>query len=578
MSAIAGRKSGKYDKAFLVDVPSRYLFSQVLPADVIKITLPKMSFRFTNPTETQIERLDELNLEDRNVKGKGKVWVGAVTASEAMEVIEFGVSDSYAPMGGTISVRGIKAINDILRIITLSAQTLSLVNDHGSNPVKVVEYGDNFANTKLMRFSVETMSEKTTEAEKTKGFNVSNKAADVLIQCTSPLPKITGDINDLSAFLSHGIFCPFEPNFSQTDRRAIHLLLSEFSCLCTEPGSFDSFDENWVDVWTKELCLTMEGEFMSHMISSLSLARRIGARVCFLVTGNLYEGSVLHGAEAFSFKLVGGRTHSSLGRDELQADIEGYAFHSTTLRSLLEEIGIGGDVVPSRIKTMRQLRSIIMGKKGHALTPDIEATVAKKLVFLNFREKPESVNPSSLAKLLSYIHPTSPAVVPESMYLDRRAFFSKDPVMIALSMFGMYAPSPIITGQTLSLAVLPNSNKKPSNEPSSLQFCNKELSVSAKDWEGFIRGGSIVQPTQKIRRGRRFAGSDKTEIWGLLTTLAAAGISAKRSEAEAKRSDMVMAKRTRDDEPDTVVANKKANALAGLDFSAFEAMGTEMVE
>jgi hypothetical protein len=575
MSAIAGKKSGVCDKGFIADCTGRSLFNQVTVEDLIKITLPKMSFRFSNLTETQVERLDELGLEERNIKGKGKVWVGAVIGSEAAEVLRFGVTDNYAAMGGTISVKGISAINGIMRLITLSAQTLSLANDSVANPVKVAEYGSETTAVKVQRYSTETMAEKTTEKEKTDGISIPGRPSTTLIISTLPLPRVYGDFDNLSGLVSNGIFCPFEPNFSQTDRRAIHTLLSEFSCLCTEPESFDTFDKEFVEAWTTELCLTMEGEFIAHMIASLSLARRIGAKICFLVTGNLYEGSVLYGAKEFSFKLVGGTTFSSLKQADLVKDIEGYAFHSTTLRGLLEEVGIGEDVVPSKIKTMRQLRSIIMGQKGHALTADLEARIGKKLIFLNFREKPEPVNPSSLGKLLSFIHPTTPSVIPETVYLDRRAFFSKEPVVLALSMFGMYAPSPIISGSTLVLAVPPSSSKKPSNEPPSIQFCNKELSVSAKDWEGFLRGGSIVQPAQKIRRGRRFAGTDKTEIWGRMTTLAAAGISAKRNEADAQKVDRVAEKRNREDDADPKLAERKAKVVRQVDFSMFETAMTE---
>jgi hypothetical protein len=570
MSAMAGEKSGTYDKAFAIDCPGRNLYLQTTSTDMIHITLPKLSFRFTNLTENQIDRLEEIGLEDRNIKGKGQVWVGTLTSTQAMEVLEFGVVDNYAAMGGTVSIKGIRAINDILKLITLSAQSLSLVNNSQEQPVKVIEYHTAFTSVALRKYSCSTMSEMTTKVEKEKGVSTGTKPSDTVILCKEPLPRIWGSMNELTNILSNGIFCPFEPNFSQTDRRAIHLLLSDFSCLCSESETFGIFDESFVEIWTKELCLTMEGEFIAHMIATLHLARKIGARICFLVTGNLYEGSILHGAKEFSFKLVGGTTYSSLKGTELIADIEGYAFHSTTLVSLLEAVGVGGDVIPSQIKTMRQLRTIVMGKQGHALTPDIEATVAKKLVFLNFREKPEAVNPSSLGKFFSYIHPSAPTVIPESVYLDRRAFFSKDPMMLALSMFGMYAPSPIISGQTLLLAVASNSSKKPSNEPPSIQFCLKELSISARDWEGFIRGGAIVQPGTKIRRGRRFAGTDKAEIWGRMTTLAAAGASAKRNENIAKRSDMVAEKRSREDERDEAVSDRKAKLTRGVDFSMFE--------
>lgn len=570
MSVFAGRKSGLFNKGFFVDNPGRLLYTQVPNTDTISITLPKMSFRFANLTEAQEDRLDELGMEERNVKGKGRIWVGSLLSTHAAEVAKYDVLSDYSAMGGTVSIRGVQAIRSILQLVTLSAQTLSLANNSGRVSCHGVEYSSRSA-IAFHKYKTSDMSETTSEDDLAGKTNVtSTNTGKTMILASDDFPCVSTTTDQLSGFVSNGIFCPFEPNYSQTDRRAVHLLLSDFSCLATEDETFEYFDEEMVEMWTKEISLTMEGEFIAHMIASLSLAKRVGAQICFLVTGNLYEGAVLYGAQEFSFKLVGGMVYGSMDNEALVKDIEKYAFHSTTLTEILQEAGIGEDVHPRQIKTMRQLRTLIMGKLGHALTPLIQATLGKKLLFLNFREKQETLNPSTMSKLLSYIHPTSPMAIPESVYLDRRAFFSTDTVELALSMFGMYAPSPIISGQTLVLAVPPGSPKKASNEPPSIQFCFKELSVSAKDWEGFFRGGAIVQPTQKTRRSRRFAGSEKSEIWGQLTTLAAAGISAKRNETSAKKNDKAAEKRDRDDNEAFVARDDKKSKMAGVDFSMFD--------
>lgn len=514
----------------------------------------------------------ELNMEERNIKGKGKVWVGQLDTREAAEVVSFGTVQDYASMGGTISVRGVSALNSIVRILTLAAQTLTAVCDNSSEGgVGIVEYGGTHK-LSVKEYQSSDLVELIRKDKSELGIVFEATVTSVIAR--APLSRIWGDTSEIPGVVSHGIFCPFEPNYSQTDRRAVNALLSDFSSLCTEPDSFETFDTELVEMWTREICLTMEGEFLAHMIACTSLAKRIGARVFFLVTGSLYEGTILHGTPELSFKLVGGTTYKSIGRNDLLEDIARYAFHSNTLAEILQEIGVGADELQvAAVRSMRQLRNVVMGRLGQAVSPQVEASIGKKLMFLNFREKQESVNPTSIARFVSYIHPSVPAAIPESVYLDRRAFFSRDATVVALSMFGLYAPSPIISGQTLLLAVPPNSTKSTSKEPNAVQFSKKELLVAAKDWDGFARGGSIVQPSNKIKRGVRFSGAEKTEIWGVLTGYAGAGVSAKRSENQASKKDKESEKRARDNENEG--PSKKAPAGTQVDFSMFANTGME---
>jgi len=568
MSSISGNKKGRFDVSFRSDASSRLLFPQVPSNECIHVTLPKMSLRFESLSDAQENRLIELGLEERTVKGKGRVWVGQLDSRSASEVVSFGTVKDYAAMGGTLSVRGIAAMNSTLRIITLGAQTLTLACgsvDERSSGITEVIHGDT-ADALIVEYSTGTMEEITADDEGNDTVLFPMEPATVL--ALRALPKVWGSLEDMRGTITHGIFCPFEPNYSQTDRLAMSRLLSEFSMLCTEPEDFEIFDNEFVEMWTKEIALTMEGEFVAHMIACLCLAKRVKAKVFFLTTGSLYEGCILHGTEKLSFKLVGGMTYRALEQADLAEDVSRYAFHSSTLNSILEDVGVGEDEIrTSSIKTMRGLRTIVLGKLGQVVPPEKEASLSKKLLFLNFRERQESVNPSTMQKFLSFVHPTTPTPVPDSVYLDRRAFFSRDAVVVALSMFGVYAPSPITSGQTLLLAVSPNSNKTPSKEPAMLQFAKKELLVAARDWINLARGGSIVQPANKIKRGVGFRGTEKSEIWGYLVGYAGAGLSAKRSEVEASKIDQVIGKRDRDAETSGGRAGRETKT--GPDFSMF---------
>jgi len=570
MSAFAGQKAGIFDKAFRTDCPSRMLYPAVNVNDVIRLGLPKMSFRFKELSDSQESRLVELNMEERNIKGKGRVWVGQLDTRNAAEVVSFGTVQDYASMGGTVSVRGVSAMNSIVKILTLAAQTqtMSCEKDTGKG-VGVIEYAST-TKLSLHEYTVSAMSHLNKDNSREVACILNAPVTSILARTS--LGRIWGNVSEIPELLSNGIFCPFEPNYSQTDRRAINVLLSDFSCLCTEPENFDTFDKELVEMWTREICLTMEGEFIAHMIACLCLAKRIGASVYFLVTGSLYEGTLLYGTEELSFKLVGGATYRSIEKPALIEDISRYAFHTTTLREILSEVGFTEmEIDTGVVRSMRQLRNIVLGKLGQAVTPQLEASIGRKLLFLNFREKQESVNPTTISKFVSYIHPTVPTAIPDTVYLDRRAFFTKDNTVVALSMFGLYAPSPIISGQTLLLAVPSNSTKVVSKEPNSIQFSKKELLVAAKDWDGFARGGTIVQPSNKIKRGVRFAGAEKTEIWGVLVGYAGAGVSARRSENQASKRDRDTEKRERE-EDSTDKGKREAPGGVSVDFSMFATM------
>lgn len=119
------------------------------------------------------------------------------------------------------------------------------------------------------------------------------------------------------------------------------------------------------------------------------------------------------------------------------------------------------------------------------------------------------------------------------------------------------------------LAAPPGSTKTVSKEPNNVQFAKKELIVAAKDWDGFTRGGAIVQPPTKIKRGVRFSGAEKTEIWGQLVGFAGAGIALKRNEAKTLKRDRNTELEERVDREGGIVGAKKTVTSKVIDFSMF---------
>jgi hypothetical protein len=275
---------------------------------------------------------------------------------------------------------------------------------------------------------------------------------------------------------------------------------------------------------------------------------------------------------------MGGQVFESEGRSDILDDISKYAFHSVALREICDRLALGADIDPTKITSMRMLRKIVMGRKDFAISASDKLWLEKKLLFLNFREKPVSLNVTSLGKFISYIHPTGPTPIPADLYMERSVFFDPKEINNVLSMFGRFVPSPVTAGTAYTIAYAPGSTKKADTLPPVIQMAFKPIQTAGEDWLGFLRGGKIVIPQAKIKRGRRFAGADGVTVGSLLQGVANAAMAASKDQAKVSRILGAEKRKAATDDRDNAEEDqqplKKVMKLKDLSFMSFAAPGS----
>lgn len=569
-SAMAGFTSKVFDKSFRVDTPSSPVWQAVALGEAIPVEMPNVTIKFDGDPSQQVKDLlvDE-GFDERTIKGKGLIFDGKVTDRVKEELANTAIETGFTPLGGSISVQTMGFFSYIRQMITCVAQALDIACDNraGENmSIAFVEYGATEKRS-LSSHKVSDLSEISAKKELSTIKVIAKDVITEVVALRAPNPIFGDSIDTVRGYLGHGLFCPFEPNYSGTDRRAFHNFVAAFSSVLlprNDPQGLNAIG----DAWTDEICMTMEGEFLAHMMACLILCKKTQSQPYFIVSNGLYEGCVVHGSTEFSITLLGGDTFSSIDSNGLKEEFNRYAFHSVTLRKVCTSAGLPEDEDLSEITTMRKLRDVVYGRNGFAFPLSVKTSIEKNLGFLNFREKPVSVNLSSIRDFLSYIDRSNPVVPRNSVFMDRAAFFETDPHILALAMFGRFAPSPISHGTSYTVAVAPSSTQKVSNEPANIQFVFKDLRVAAKDWSDFLRGGSIVYPISKVKRSRVFRGAEKTALWGMLKDVAANAMIARKGEVAASREISAGKRKDRDDGPEG--SNKKPKTTFGqISFSAF---------
>jgi hypothetical protein len=546
-SAIAGEINGDFSFAFHPDKDSAPLFKEIPAHHIVPMSSPPVSFKLEDSTDDIDEKLETAGIEVRVLKGKGRLYVGPINQEIAMLLDTLPVISDVVPAGGSISPNGLVIFSEIKKIVSTIAQGLDIACDRikGKTGVRIIEYGD-YTKQKVSVHNVSDLSEKTKAKDTNVSMQPPNDVSSDVIAFRSR-NKIWGDVTELPPNLQNGLFCPFEPNYSAIDARAITSLLAEFHCVVAENGEFSSFEEKIIEIWRKELSSTTEGEFLAHMIAVLIFCKKVFAQPFFIISNNVYEGAVVHGAEEFEVRMMGGHTTKSLSRTALLEDINKYSFHTSTLMEILQRMKVvGADA--SKVTSMRHLRKLIYGANNFAIPSGELLWLEKRAMYLNFREKPEGVNIGSLRKFMDFINPSKSIPIPDSVYMDRAALTKTSDTEVAIAMFGRFAPSPIGSGQSYIVAVPSTQDQsKVSTPPMTLQFVIKELTAAAADWDSFKKGGKVAMQTLKTKRGRQFRGEDGKMVWTELKTLSLDSFKASREVAKDTVRDGKRKAQERDD-------------------------------
>lgn len=358
---------------------------------------------------------------------------------------------------------------------------------------------------------------------------------------------------------SPGLFLPFESNYSQADSEAITVFLKRFRGLCIDDVALS--DAQVSDImydWNQEIAKTSVGERMAHMMMCLEIVCQ-SYNGLYVVTrpGGEYEGCVILGE--VGLKQMGMKMVNELSAVQLEKELSDFGFHDMCLKRVLEIMKVEN---PPEVKTMRELRSIVMvdgmpsGQQKNA--------IEKLICNLSFDERPVPVNPSSLKATFELF--LSAESIPDTLYLGFENFFTEEKTRLILASFGDMAPS-FSPGGIRRRATLRNAKGTTGIQPYSptppkiLQVKSVPLSAAIPHWNVMMQTGIIACDFEnKIAGSRAFHGDFKGIVWKALNEFLDKTI-LEPGPAETQKKERV--KRRREDDTD---ANERLSKISKLFF------------
>jgi hypothetical protein len=516
----------------------------------IDIRLPTFSLGFLQePSDIQKEFLETKGATELDITGKGHLYTVDLSPADFDVIVTWdNLNPGIAPVADTMKITDAPALTALIRYISTAAVVVTniaagnlLVN---IDMTKAGEY-----TSKKRDFddlgAVPMVETKMDFIEKVGSVTILAKKDSRMSAWGTSYPVTIS---------SHGIFCPFEPNYANPDYSAWTQFAGTFKDMMlpnnAEVSAEDLSDLN--DAWVKGLARTIEGYWLAHMMATVMLAHKVGGRVFFQINNGIYEGTVVYGTKEFSLHTRWANYDSKTG-SALVEEISAFTTHSKALSQIIADVPLAG-TLPEQITSMRMLRKLVYGTLNNGITTVVESRIKGQMKYLNFNEKPVGVNPQSVSKFLDYATPGSAIQIPDSVFLHRDSFFSSDDIELALSMFGARAPSPHSNGRTFPTLRITNGVIQGTNpSPQVVKLQMKRLQNAANDWKGFFNGGSIsFDDTRKVKNSRAFKGPTAASVWGILVNAASKAHAARKNKGLAvEGAEMRGNKRKGNEDEDT---------------------------
>jgi len=256
-----------------------------------------------------------------------------------------------------------------------------------------------------------------------------------------------------NALTGSGVYFKFEPRLALPDTQLPGDIIGRYFLTCLG-ATVEEQMENLNDIKTGlgGMRLTETSDAYTHLFKCIEIAIGCEAGCTPVFSHGFYEGCVVLGGPGATIN-ISGTSHVFLDQDSLRQDLITSSTHALALKYISELIPAKrGEILA--IKSMYALREICVVTP---VTPDDINSIITRARDLRFSSQQWTVSPKNLKLALSLMVDLSQ--LDEDYPISADALFSKDPTVIALSVFGDSVPSweiPSGTLQSLSVEAPPN--------------------------------------------------------------------------------------------------------------------------
>jgi hypothetical protein len=503
-------------------------FTRIPLGDAIPFSLPPLSVAFSGNAPIGVqEDVEEMGgtFERISTSRKDTYLIPRPTISDYQKATTFPhIDQNHVAPRSHISVPSIVTFFKLQTRLTASVRHVNLVAQERENPgvFEWVEDGDTVdrSNAGLRPVAEVPVSPSAMQQEEgqvdevTTSWTIGNDEMPHLLLNYDALRMdrvFFGGVDRLPQ--SPGLFIPFEANYSQSDVSGLTGYLQRYRGIFIDSpdNAMNEISDIMYD-WTTEICKTLSGERMAHLMKCLEMAAQMYCGIYVVMRpGGVYEGSVLLG-EDIVVKQMGMKPAVASTAIDLEEELESFGFHAICLRRVLETMNAE---VTTEVGGMRQLRDIVMRNGMPSGTQ--RNTIEKLIPNLSFDERPLVVNPNTLTSIFDLL--SSSGEIPQDLYLGFESFFDIGRTHLILAAFGEMAPSFSFGGTRLRATARVGKGTSQidaysTSPPAVLQTKAVPLKAAVPQWNSMMQSGIISTDTKtRVTGSRVYLAQAKASVW-----------------------------------------------------------------
>jgi len=297
---------------------------------------------------------------------------------------------------------------------------------------------------------------------------------------------------------SPGLIFKYKPGLAIPDPNLAGTILGKYFLTCLGPTIEDQLSF-LTDIKTGlgNLRLMPLGDAYAHLYKCIEIAIECQAGVVPFFSQSYYEGCVVMGGVG-AYIHVNGTTLSFKGITELKQEFLMVSDHGNALSLIASKFPGDRRALVMGCKTMFDLRELCLTQP---LTPDEMSYIVDKAVGLRFQSETWVLSPAKLKAALHLI--SHPQDLDNTHPISRFTLFSRDPVLVALSVFGDSVPSwDIPQGITNPM----NRDAPPAPMPNATKATSARGIINDATWTMVIRKTDLTSACESFRRLAGLAG------------------------------------------------------------------------